>query len=199
MIDTEIAYSPAFSLEENIKTNFRSVHKEKSLAHTIQTRFHALALAKKFGLDENQASTAALLHNIADLLPEENYIDFAKDYDLDIYDAEYHSPILLNQRLSRIIAVESFNITDKEVLNAINFHTTLRKNASQLDKLIFLADKISLDSIQTPTYMPEVLKLLETSLNKAVEYYINNLYNEKNTTLPQHPWFHEAWQEIRNT
>ena len=198
MTNAEIAYSPTLSLEENVKINFRSAHKEKSLAHTLQTRFHAVALAKKFGPDEHQASVAALLHNIADLLSEENYIDFAKDYDLAIYEAEYHSPELLNQRLSRIIAVESFNITDKEVLNAINFHTTLRKNASQLDKLIFLADKMSLDSLQTPPYMPEVLKYLETSLDEAVECYNNNLYNEKNTSSSLHPWFREAWQEIKN-
>ncbi len=199
MTDAEIAYSPALSLEENVKINFRSAHKEKSLAHALQTRFHAVALAKKFGLDEHQASDAALLHNIADLLSEENYIDFAKDYDLAIYETEYHSPFLLNQRLSRIIAVESFNITDKEVLNAINFHTTLRKKASQLDKIIFLADKMSMDSLQTSTYMPEILKCLETSLDEAIKCHFSNLDNERNTPSSLHPWFREAWQEIKST
>lgn len=196
MTDAEIAYSPTLSLEENVKINFRSAHKEKSLAHTLQTRFHAIALAKKFGTDEHQAADAALLHNIADLLPEENYIDFAKDYDLDIYEAEYHSPALLNQRLSRIIAVESFNITDKEVLNAINFHTTLRKNPSQLDKLIFLADKMSLDSSETPPYLPEVIKCLETSLDDAVECYLKNFCKQQNSIPDLHPWLHEACLEI---
>lgn len=196
MTDAEITYSPTLSLEENVKINFRSAHKEKELAHTLQTRFHAVALAKKFGIDEHQASDAALLHNIADLIPKENYIDWGKDYDLDIYEEEYQNPSLLNQRLSRIISVESFNITDKEVLNAINFHTTLRKNASNLDKIIFLADKISSDSPETSPYLPEVVKCLETSLDEAVRCYLKNFCEQQNPSVNLHPWLREACMAI---
>lgn len=196
MTDAEITYSPTLSLEENVKINFRSAHKEKELAHTLQTRFHAVALAKKFGIDEHQASDAALLHNIADLIPEENYIDWGKDYDLDIYEEEYQNPSLLNQRLSRIISVESFNITDKEVLNAINFHTTLRKNASNLDKIVFLADKISSDSPETSPYLPEVVKCLETSLDEAVRCYLKNFCEQQKPSVNLHPWLREACMAI---
>lgn len=186
-----------FSLEENVKNNFKLAHQENVLAHTLQVRYNALNLAKRFSINEEQAATAALLHDISATIPVEDYIDFAKNYDLDIYDAEYKYPNLLHQRISRIIAVDLFNISDKEVLNAINFHTTLRKNASDLDKLIFMADKTAWADSDLPDYMPQVLKKLETSLGDAVDCYINNMMHHKEQLKAIHPWLLEAWEEIK--
>lgn len=174
------------------------MHKENVLAHTLQVRFNAVNLAHKFAINEQQASIAALLHDISAILPMEEYIDFAKDYDLDIYDAEYKYPNLLHQRISRIIAVDIFNISDKEILNAINFHTTLRKNATILDKLIFIADKTSWADADLPDYMPQVLEKLETSIDDAVDCYINNMMRHKEKLQAIHPWLLEAWEEIKN-
>lgn len=197
MTENLISNIDFFSLEENVKNNFKLAHKENVLAHTLQVRFHALNLAHKFTINEQQATTASLLHDISTLIPVEEYIDFAKDYGLDIYEAEYKYPNLLHQRISRIIAVDTFNITDKEVLNAINFHTTLRKNATTLEKLLFIADKMSWADADLPDYMPEVLKKLENSLDDAVDCYINNMMRHKEQIKAIHPWLLEAWEEIQ--
>ena len=199
MTDNTITCTNFYSLEENIIRNFTSNKKPEILAHTLKVKDNALALAKRFVIDYEQAKTAALLHDISTLIPIEHYIPMAEALDLEIFAVERENPYLLHQRISRIVAVETFNIVDKEVLNAINCHTTLRKNATNLDKLLFLADKLSWDSKDTPAYMPLVKKAAEVSLNNAIKCYFENLMLNKDKIKTPHPWLLEAWEEIHNT
>ncbi len=46
----------------------------------------------------------------------------------------WHAPV------GAIIAASEFNVTDKEVLNAIRYHTTGRAGMSKLEKVIYVAD-----------------------------------------------------------
>lgn len=195
MNETPISYSGKFSLEENVRNNFKSADKQEVLSHTLQVRFNALTLARRFALDEKQAATAALLHDISTIIPAKEYIDFAQDFGLEIYEAEYKYPPLLHQRLSRIIAVDIFNIGDKEVLNAIACHTTLRKNATPLDKLLFLADKTSWADKDMPPYIGEVNLKLDKSLDEAADCYILHLMENRDKMPVVHPWLVEAWQD----
>lgn len=88
-------------------------------------------------------------------------------------------------------------MVDKEVLNAVNCHTTLRRGAAPLDKLLFLADKLSREGKDTPAYMPLVRKAAEVSLDNAVKCYFENLMLNKDSLQVMHPWLSEAWEEIR--
>lgn len=137
MTENTITCTDFYSLEENIIRNFTANNKLDVLAHTLKVRDNALILAKKYVIDYEQARNAALLHDISTLIPVENYLSIAEALDLEIFPAEREFPSLLHQRISRIVAVETFNVVDKEVLNAVNCHTTLRRGAAPLDKLLF--------------------------------------------------------------
>ena len=193
---TDITYFNGLSLEENIKHNFTQAGKIQVWAHTLQVRHNALNLAQKFGISPEQASSAALLHDISRIFAKEEYLELAQIYDLEILAEERQLPDLLHQKLSRVIAVESFNITDKEVLNAISCHTTLRAHATKLDKILFLADKLSWSSQDLPAFTPLVIKQLEKSLDDGVYCYLfNSLYNS--TPMPVvHPWLKAALQDL---
>lgn len=191
----DITYFSELSLEENLKHNFKRTGKLHIWAHTLQVRHNALNLANKFGISPEQASTTALLHDISRLIPSTEYLELAQIYDLEIIPEEKQLPDLLHQKLSRVIAVETFNITDKEVLNAISCHTTLRPQASKLDKILFLADKLSWASKDLPKFVPLVLKQLDKSLDDGIYCYLFNLLN--NTSIPVvHPWLKEALQDL---
>lgn len=60
---------------------------------------------------------------------------------LDPAEEKYH--FLLHQRISTIIANEEFDIKDQDILSAVQCHTTLKKDANDYDKAVFLADKIA--------------------------------------------------------
>lgn len=184
------------SLEENVKNNFKQSGQEATLSHILQVRYHISIMAQKFGLDSNQATSAALLHDISRLVPTSEYLEMANSFDLEILPEEGQHPDLLHQKLSRIIAVETFDITDKEVLNAIACHTTLRPQATILDKILFLADKLSWDKKHQPAFMPLVLKQLDKSLDGAVYCYLFNLLYSGKPLAVVHPWLTAALEDL---
>ena len=198
MTEANLIYTDFYSLEENIIHNFTNNKDLQTLAHVLKVRDNALALARRYVIDYEQAKNAALLHDISNLIPQDKYIAIAEACDLEIFPAEREFPVLLHQRISRIVAVETFNILDKEVLNAINCHTTLRKSATPLDKLLFLADKLSWDDKDTPAYMPLVRKASEVSLDNGIKCYFENLMLDKSSLKAPHPWLLEAWEEIKS-
>lgn len=198
MTENNITFTDFYSLEENIIRNFTANNRLDTLSHVLKARDNALILAKKYVIDYEQAKAAALLHDISTLIPEDNYLQIAEAVDLEIFPAEREFPSLLHQRISRIVAVETFNIVDKEVLNAVNCHTTLRKGASALDKLLFIADKLSWDYKDSPAFIPLVRKAAEVSLDNAVKCYFENLMLNKASLKAVHPWLIEAWEEIKN-
>lgn len=192
----DISNLNTLTLEENVKNNFKRAGNETTLIHTLQVRYNILNLAKRFGIDEEKAVAAALLHDISSLIPTSNYLETAELYGLEILPEERRIPLLLHQKLSRVIAVETFNISDKEVLNAIACHSTLRKNASDLDKILFLADKLSWKPEDLPPFMPLVNNQLRHSLNGAVYCYLFN-YRQQLDSQAVHPWLKEALSDLR--
>ena len=85
---TDITYFSKLSLEENLKYNFKRAGKMHIWAHTLQVRHNALNLANKFGISPEQASTAALLHDVSRIFPTSQYLELAQMYDLDILPEE---------------------------------------------------------------------------------------------------------------
>ena len=72
----------------------------------------------------------------------------------------------------RRLASQHFKITDEQVLSAIECHTTLRKNFTELDLIVFLADKISWDGGDNAPFRQGLLTALSVNLQSAALYYI---------------------------
>ncbi|EJW16375.1 hydrolase (HAD superfamily) [Paenibacillus alvei DSM 29] len=73
--------------------------------------------------------------------------------------------MIIHQKLSKVMARDIFGITDNEVLDAVGCHTTLRANATQLDLVLFVADKIAWDQQGTPPYLKELHHNLKNHWN----------------------------------
>lgn len=58
--------------------------------------------------------------------------------------------MIIHQKISKEMARDIFNIMDQEILDAVGCHTTLKKNSTILDKVLFVADKIEWDQIGEP-------------------------------------------------
>lgn len=50
---------------------------------------------------------------------------------------------LVHAELGALVAKQDYGITDKEILDAIFYHTTSRANMTKLDKLVYCADKLA--------------------------------------------------------
>jgi len=186
-----ISYLRTTPLEEQVKNSFKQANLNSEYVRAMQVRSFALKLSQHYGLDKNQVSAAALLHNISRLIPCHEYIKLAQEYDIEILPEEQQNPQLLHQKISRILAVEQFNISDKEVLNAISCHTTLRKSATLLDKIIFIASK----QFEQKLAFCNTTTQAEKDLNSAIYCYLFNFLNNKKY-YPIHPWAKEALSEL---
>ena len=113
--------------------------KEKRFFHSLSVAHLAYSIAKKQHLDYQKAYIAGLLHDIAKDIDKDESLALMKQYYpqfVDIGAFSYH------QFLGELVAKKDFNVTDEDILNAIKYHTTGRKDMSWLEKLIYCSDKI---------------------------------------------------------
>lgn len=179
-----------------IKNKYINSDKADVLKHVEDVAAIAVELAKAYRLDVDKIRLAALLHDISGIMTPQEMYDFAKARVLEIDPAEEKYNALLHQRISRIIAQEDFDITDSDILNAIECHTTLRKNASAYDKVIFIADKISWDQKGVPSQDDLLKNSTIESLNEACYLYIKYQFDNNLLVMP-HQWLIEAYEDLK--
>lgn len=110
--------------------------------HTIAVTYTATALAMRYNADLKKAELAGLLHDCAKCIPDDTKLNKCIKYHISITDTERNSPYLLHSKLGAFLAMNKYNVDDKDVINAILYHTTGRAAMSMLEKIIFIADYI---------------------------------------------------------
>ncbi|HDR7613883.1 TPA: bis(5'-nucleosyl)-tetraphosphatase (symmetrical) YqeK [Bacillus mycoides] len=191
------SFTPTGKIENDIKAFLLKYNKEVTYKHSIRVANEAREIAKIFYEDEEKAAIAGCLHDISAIFPNEERIAVAEKFGIEILQEEREFPMIIHQKLSRVIAKEIFKIEDEEVLNAISCHTTLRKHATKMDLVLFVSDKLEWDQIGTPSYLIEVKKGLEKSLEHAAFVYISYLWERKDTLKVIHPWLEEAYWYLK--
>ncbi|OJG54118.1 hypothetical protein RV06_GL003071 [Enterococcus haemoperoxidus] len=62
-------------------------------------------------------------------------------------------------------------------MSAIEYHTTVKREFTQMDMIVFLADKIKWDQLAELPYLSELLLALDTSIEKTSLVYLDYLLN----------------------
>ena len=137
------------SLRAEIMDRLQKELKDKRYRHTLGVESTAIALARRFGADEQEASIAALLHDVAKYVPVEEQVDMIRDTeigrrfpDIDKY------PKLLHAFAGAEICAKDYPELPETVINAIRYHTTGRSHMDLLEKIIFSADYIEPGRVQ---------------------------------------------------
>lgn len=110
--------------------------------HTINVYKTALTLAKKHKVNIKKAAIASIFHDCAKELSGNKLKKLLPGYNNYLDDFEKKNHKLWHAPLSAAIAKKIFHIKDKDILNAIRFHTTGRMNMSKLEMVIYLADLV---------------------------------------------------------
>jgi predicted HD superfamily hydrolase involved in NAD metabolism len=169
----------------------------KTVEHSRRVAEEAGHLALQYGEDPVKAEQAGWLHDISAVIPNKERIAAAEKCGLAILPEERIAPMIIHQKLSAQIAADFFKVSDPAVLSAIGCHTTLKANATTLDKIIFLADKIRWDQPGEPPYLTEMLRAVAVSLDLASCVYLNYLWQRRATLPVLHPWVVEARKQLR--
>lgn len=178
-------------------TNFIGHHGHNFTAeHCLTVAKEAKKLAGQYNEDEESAFQAGLLHDISAVFPAEERTLVAKKLGVDILPEEETFPLIIHQKLSAYMAQEIFAISNHAILNAIGCHTTLKVNATIIDKILFVADKIKWDQQGTPPYLKDILLALDSSLDAAAFCYLEYMWQRKSQLKVIHPWLREAYFDL---
>jgi putative HD superfamily hydrolase of NAD metabolism len=129
--------------------NYREIIKpllsEKRYYHSLCVSETAVKLAEKYCADVKKAEVAGILHDIMkDLSPDEQ-LKMMTRYDIVLSDVERTAQKLWHAMLGAAYIEDKLGITDREILNAVRYHTTGRANMTALEKVLYIADFISED------------------------------------------------------
>jgi len=198
MLNKDIySFTPTGKFENDIKAFLLKYSKEVTYKHSIRVANESRKIAVTYNVNEEKAAIAGYLHDISAIFPNEDRIVVAEQFGIEILQEEREFPMIIHQKLSKVIAKEIFKVDDEEILNAICCHTTLRKHATKMDLVLFVADKIEWDQNGAPPYLVEVKKELEKSLEHAAFIYISYLWDRKDTLKVLHPWLEEAYWQLK--
>ena len=133
--------TPMASLPQLIKPMMGA----KRYKHSVNVADMAVKLAKKFGCDEDKAYTAAILHDCRKETDPEVMLREAKESGFYVDPVEIDCPKLWHGIAGAYYVKNVLKITDEEILNAIRFHTVGRADMSDIEKIVFLADTVSME------------------------------------------------------
>lgn len=150
--------------EKLLENIIRQRLSEKRFKHSIGVAETAKAYAKILGTDTQKAYMAGLVHDIAKEMPFDEMIELCKQGGIEPDREELKNKALLHAPAGAAI-LESLGIKDRDIKNAVRYHTVARRGMSILEKIIYLADML-----EPSRDYPEVNMLRETAykdFNKA--------------------------------
>ena len=139
-----------------MKVKLKDSISAKRYKHSIGTMNEAEKLAIHYGVNVEKAKIAGLLHDCGKSIKKNDNLTHAA--------------------LSAELAKSVYHIEDKDIINAICYHTTGRKNMTLLEKIIFIADKTEInrdydgvENIRDISYK-NIDDALINSLESTIEY-----------------------------
>lgn len=129
-------------LEAKIKEYLKKNLSIKRYEHTLGVEKSAIELANINGADLYKVKIAALAHDLAKEIPIEEQKRILQSRNIEIDEISNLTPQVLHGFVSAVMLKEIFKVNDQEILNAVGYHSTGRKQMSLIEKIIYIADYI---------------------------------------------------------
>lgn len=165
----------------------------KRLLHSLNVCRLAVRLAVDHQIPAEAAAIAGLLHDCAKDLPTAEIMLLAE---------QAGDPLLMHPDLAHgpagaVLVGQMFGITDPAIIQAIQCHTTGCANMSELDKIIFIADKV--EPARTYQNLNEIRRLAPTDLDAAMRVCLEEInYFLDREGMPVHPYAAAAYASTFN-
>ena len=158
----------------------------------VASEARRIAQSHQLGAEADKAYAAGWLHDISAVIPDAHRLATARQWGVDVLPEEEEFPLLLHQKLSAVIAEKEFGIGDRDVLDAVGHHTTLRRCPGTVEKVVFLADKLAWDQPGETPHGEAVRRALQESLDEGVATYLDWVWQHREQMRVIHPWLREA-------
>lgn len=171
---------------------------QKRFKHTTSVVEAALTLSYRYGVNLRKTYLAAMLHDYAKELKEDEKRTLCKEFAIPLDDIQEKNINLMHGQLSAKLSQKEFGINDPEILDAISYHNTGRAGMSLLEKIIKVADTIEANRKSYPA-LEEIRTLSVSNLDRAVYTSIESgisFTQKKGHTV--HPYGTAALQYLNN-
>ena len=149
--------------------------------HSICVASEAKALAKENDFDEKKAYLAGLVHDVCKEDGTKKQLELMSRCKTYIDDVERTSKALYHAIAGSVYIEENFKITDNDIQNAVRYHTVAREGMSTLEKIVYLADLVSVDRTYSDVkkYRKLAHKNLDIGMLEALKYSIKSTVNKE--------------------
>ena len=149
--------------------------------HSICVASEAKALAKENDFDEKKAYLAGLVHDVCKEDGTKKQLELMSRCKTYIDDVEKTSKALYHAVAGSVYIEENFKITDNDIQNAVRYHTVAREGMSTLEKIVYLADLVSVDRTYSDVkkYRKLAHKNLDIGMLEALKYSIKSTVNKE--------------------
>jgi len=129
------------SMIQRIEASARETLSHERFLHSRNTALHASDMCRRFGLDPLAGYLAGIAHDLAKQMENKKLIKIVKADGQETSSLEKDKPNLLHGKAAAVLLRDRFCIHNKEVLEAVAFHTSGCENMGPLAKIIYIADK----------------------------------------------------------
>lgn len=132
--------------------------------HSLGVADTAATLARRFGMNEDRARTAGLLHDCGRAYETVALPMEARRRGIPIGKIESAMPLLLHAYVGAYLIYEVYGVNDAAIAQAVWRHTVGGENMTALDKIIYYADMI-----EPSRAYPEVERLRELARTASLD------------------------------
>ena len=167
---------------------------DRRFYHSLGVSQSAIKLAKRYGVDEEKAEVAGLLHDITKETDNAVQLEIIKNNGIELHGFDKKSDKFLHQASGAGMAIK-LGIDDMDIINSIRYHTTGKANMTMLEQIVYLADFISADRDypDVDVIRKETEKGIEYGLLYGTAYTIKSVAKRQ---IPLHPLTVEAYNWI---
>ena len=173
------------TMEELEAVVVRLLHPNR-VAHVLGCRDTAAEMAKRWGVDEEDAARAGLLHDITKAIDGPLQLTLCSEYGTILSEFGQRHPKTLHALTGSLVADRIFGENDA-VVSAICHHTTGKGDMTTLEKIIYVADYM--EPCRNFPGVEELRRLafsdLDGALRLGLEMTIENLISRKLEISPE--------------
>lgn len=159
-------------IEEKLKINLN----ENRYRHTLGVAHMAASLAMAYDVDVRLAYRAGLLHDCAKAYSLGEQRVLCKEYGIEVKGILKKSPQLIHAALAPFVAKNQYGETNKEILDALECHTTGKPNMNLLEQILFIADYIEIRRRENPG-LDTIRRLAFKDLDQCTLEILKNTIN----------------------
>ncbi len=126
-------------IEKELNKLFENLSSKKK-EHVEAVLQMANQLADIYGEDKEKIKIAVMVHDAFKELTDEELNEYVKKFNLDEY--YLNNKNLSHGKVASKYLEKELQIKDKEILDAVSYHTTGRANMSMIEKIVYIADAV---------------------------------------------------------